>query len=785
MKLAPLRRSSLGRVNGRLLFAALVCWLMSSFVFSQNMELIDQLHRQLKSASGKDRFDLMNSLAWEYRSAFPDSTTRYATLALALASDLDLERGQATSLNYLGLAQYYKGNFVGAYENYSAALDQATAAADSTEIGYANNNIGRLFSEQGMLTQSYPYFVTAESIFKDTQDNSGLAYVYQSFANLYRMQKDFVKAELNYQKALEIRKKIGNTRDITSAMVLLGKLYMEVQRTDDALLYFNKADSTSRVINDALAQAEIKILSGEYYLNKGELDRAEQLCLEGLAYILNSNNLKLVPRAYLVLGEVQLEKKAYGAAKKYLTIVKDLSTRMKYLDLKMQAHYFLWKLAELTQNREESLLHSNQYLVLKDSINDIDISGRMAKFQFQLEIERKQQENELLKSQEQKNQALILQQRQQTVGLMLLLTLAGALLYFQWRNAQKAKSTTVALKIQKREIESQAAEIRKQLNVIELKHNEAVQQREEITRINGALSEKVEEISRLNKALQNHLGTLLDFSKSKSVNFGSMVDAAEDIASLTARTLQVSRVSVWNFNHDANSIESVACYDLASGTFQEKIVLKLDQFPRYAEALHSKRIISAPFARTDADTSEFRESYLEPLNIHSMLDVTYSIDGQLGGLICCEQQGTPRTWKPEDIVFASSVSDVISLTYRSVQRREYERKIRQQAREIAKMNESLEQRVKERTVELESQNKQLTEYAFINSHLLRSPVSKILGLVNLMELDNGSDHKDIMYFLKTSCEELDSIVKKITIALDSGEHFDRSFLTREIPTKKE
>jgi tetratricopeptide (TPR) repeat protein len=766
----PSLSSRIGALVLFLIFSGLLPWQKA---YAQNLDLISKITSDLKTSKGKERFELLNNLAWEYRSAFPDSAIKYGEQALVLGRELQLSRGPATTLNYIGLAHYYKGNFVQAYEFYDRALKEATLSSDSIEIGYSNNNIGRLFSEQGMLTQSYPYFVTAETMFQDSKDDDGLAYVYQSFGAVHRTQKDFVKAEQSYRRALAIRERAGNTRDITSAMVLLGKMYVDANRFDDALLYFTKADSASQVIDDALAQAEIKILISEYHLSKNDLEEAERLTLEGLAYILNFKNVKLLPRAYLVLGVIQFEKKEYKAAGKFFTIAKDISTRMKHVDLKMQSHYYLWKLAEINQNRKEVLAHSNEYLVLKDSLNNIDISGRMAKFQFQLEIERKQRENELLRSHELENQATILAQNQQRIGLMLLLTLAGAILYFQWRHARRMKATNVALLIQKNHIESQAEEIKTQLDYIEVKHSEAVMQQHEIQRINTQLSEKVDEITLLNGALQSHLTTLLNFSKSKSVNFGSMEDAAQDIAKLTAGTLSVSRVSIWSFNEEANTIESIVVYDRASDTFHDKIILSLSQFPNYAAALHSKRIINADDARTDIDTRDFRDSYLLPLNIYSMLDVTYSIDGHLLGLLCCEQQGAPRKWKSEDVLFASSVSDVISLTTRSVQRREYEKRIRHQSKEIARMNELLEQRVKERTMELESQNKLLTEYAFINSHLLRSPVSKILGLVNLMQIDNGSDHKDIMAFLKTACEELDTVVKRITIALDGGEHFDR------------
>lgn len=709
----------------------------------QNISKIDSLRSLLASAQGEKKLTLLNDLAWECRSAFPDSTIRYAQLALDLSDHL----GQSNSktLNYLGLAHYYKGNFVRAYEYYEQAGKQARTSGDSTELAYSQNNIGRLFSEQGMLTQSYPYFVRAESLFQYVRDSSGLAYVYQSFANLYKQEKDFVRSEQRYRQALDIRKRLGNPRDIVSALVLMGKLYVDIKQFDDAVRYFQKADSVSQHISDAMAHAEVKILMAEYHLGKGNTTLAKPLCWEGLSYILGFKNVKLLPRAYLVLGEIAFKESEFVAARKYFSIALNLSRQMKYMESSMRAHYHLWKTAERLGNREDELVHSNEYLVLKDSVNDINLTDRIAKFQFQLEIERKQQENELLKANQAKSDSIIRHQYQQGIGLGIITLLALGLFYFQWRHARRKRIANQTLAEQKEKIES----------------------------INAQLKELVDETTTRNNTLQHHVTTLLEFSKSKVVNFGTTEQAVRDIARLTAHTLKVSRVSIWTYNKQARCLESVVFYELSREHFMDKLTLDLSNYPKYEQALNTTRIIDAADARTHEHTHEFTETYLKPFDIYSMLDITFSLDGELNGLICCEQQDAPRTWKMEDIIFASSVADITSLAYRSAQRRDYERRLRQQSKEIARMNELLEQRVKERTAELQNRNEQLTEYAFINSHLLRSPVSKILGLINLLEVDRNGDPKEMMRHLKVACDDLDSIVKNITIALDGGEHFDR------------
>lgn len=103
-----------------------------------------------------------------------------------------------------------------------------------------------------------------------------------------------------------------------------------------------------------------------------------------------------------------------------------------------------------------------------------------------------------------------------------------------------------------------------------------------------------------------------------------------------------------------------------------------------------------------------------------------------------------------------------------------------QSEEIKAINESLEQRVKERTQVLEEKNKQLAEYAFINSHVLRAPVSTMMGLINLISYSTLplEDQKIYEHLLETA-EVLDSIIFKINTAIDNGAHFDRNYLEPE------
>ncbi|WKV10700.1 hypothetical protein [Marivirga harenae] len=89
--------------------------------------------------------------------------------------------------------------------------------------------------------------------------------------------------------------------------------------------------------------------------------------------------------------------------------------------------------------------------------------------------------------------------------------------------------------------------------------------------------------------------------------------------------------------------------------------------------------------------------------------------------------------------------------------------------ELTSMNDGLDLMVKNRTTELEERNYQLTEYAFINSHLLRAPLARILGLTDLIRMESTDPKtQDLMDKLFNSCEELDEIIRLMSTQLSDG-----------------
>jgi signal transduction histidine kinase len=188
----------------------------------------------------------------------------------------------------------------------------------------------------------------------------------------------------------------------------------------------------------------------------------------------------------------------------------------------------------------------------------------------------------------------------------------------------------------------------------------------------------------------------------RSENFasGRLEPALKEIAEASARALETERVSVWLFNRDKSKMACVDLYERSAERHSAGAELEAAQYPSYFAALAEERTIAAHDARSDSRTREFKDSYLDSLGIHSMLDVPVRTGGSMLGVVCHESVGAPRRWSAAEQGFAASIGDFVALAIEASERRKAEDLLKEYSRE-------LERRVEARTQELVSKNLEL------------------------------------------------------------------------------
>jgi signal transduction histidine kinase len=96
---------------------------------------------------------------------------------------------------------------------------------------------------------------------------------------------------------------------------------------------------------------------------------------------------------------------------------------------------------------------------------------------------------------------------------------------------------------------------------------------------------------------------------------------------------------------------------------------------------------------------------------------------------------------------------------------------------INELNLKLEYRVNERTARIKEQNKKLIDFAYFNSHKVRGPLARILGIIELKKISTDSSCSTLNeYFdlVEKSANELDQVIKSINDLLESEAKEDLS-----------
>lgn len=94
--------------------------------------------------------------------------------------------------------------------------------------------------------------------------------------------------------------------------------------------------------------------------------------------------------------------------------------------------------------------------------------------------------------------------------------------------------------------------------------------------------------------------------------------------------------------------------------------------------------------------------------------------------------------------------------------------ILQQKEEIEVINNNLEQIVVDRTEKIKDQETRITQFAFINAHRVRSPLARIIGLLNLIHLEKNKPGilEEYLPVLQSNADELNERLKEVSIILN-------------------
>ncbi len=162
-------------------------------------------------------------------------------------------------------------------------------------------------------------------------------------------------------------------------------------------------------------------------------------------------------------------------------------------------------------------------------------------------------------------------------------------------------------------------------------------------------------------------------AEDEDISSGNLTDSFEKLTEEITDVIQVERASIWLLSEDKTALRCIALFENTTKKHSSGASIKSADYPHYFEAINKETRISAADAQNDERTSEFAQGYLVPLGIRSMLDAGIYAEGELKGVVCLEHTAEKRTWHSDEESFASTIASIAGQILANTERKHAER----------------------------------------------------------------------------------------------------------------
>lgn len=358
----------------------------------------------------------MLKLSSVYFSTTPAKAIIVAQNANRLARKINYLKGAAYSQKNIGIAYYYQGEYVEALASWKKSL--AIFDSINDQVGVANilSNIGAIYYNEGDYNNALENYLKSLKVSEKIKDTLRIVTALTNIGAVYIDKKATQEKALDYSlKALALSEIIDEKDAIATASVNIGEIYLENGDDQQALEYFQKSiDAMER--KDGVVYVMVSI--SKVYAKRKEYNKALKTLNEALEV---SRELNARPNMSHALVEKAI---IYSKLKDYKTSIKTyreaIAVAKEFNGLKdLQRAYKGMNTAYALIGRYDSAYKYQSLMTnVKDSLFNIDTEKLLSNQLFNFQIEKKQDEINLLKK-DQELQSLDLEKQKVVRNLVI------------------------------------------------------------------------------------------------------------------------------------------------------------------------------------------------------------------------------------------------------------------------------------------------------------------------------------------------------------------------------
>lgn len=342
-----------------------------------------------------ERTDILNSLAWELRSAEPGRSFAYAQEAYDLAEKWSYARGLAYGLLNIGIARRYQADYEAALSALLKALPIFQVIEDLQGRAAVLNWVGNVYFRMGNYPHALDYYLKSSVISEELQDVQQSASCLTNIGRVYYGLGDYKNSLLFHKRSLALREAMGDQQERAMVIWDISRTYYGMGEYDNALAYCRQSLDIRRKINDRRGMAASLHVLGDIYEKMGDHYRA----------LLNYHRSLVVVQAVdEKYGEAMTNSRIgalYTALHKpdqalpFLEHALTVARQIKAHEAEYETHRMLSELYRYLGDHQKALEHFEMFYALKEEVTDKQNQQMLQNLQRGYEIEKAQREAEI------------------------------------------------------------------------------------------------------------------------------------------------------------------------------------------------------------------------------------------------------------------------------------------------------------------------------------------------------------------------------------------------------
>src|SRR5688572_3621722 len=426
----------------------------------RTIQYIDSIKKVLAELKNTERIDALNHLGRAYQMLSPDTSRWYSSQALAGAKKINYARGMAFAHIYLARVENVSGrnssvqeqNLLTAisllekikdqkelgieygelasvylsqkkpelaieYYKKSIALKEKQGSTDET-LAWTLERISTTYKQIGNLKESFVYRIRFFELVKKINDPYGIMESLNQMAILFRDAGDIETAsDFNYQLINYVQTNLDTFKVYPPAYIYIGNAQLRLANYDSALSYFDKGIQITDLTfwNNDIKENYKKIIQtkrAKVYLNKNQYDKALECIAEPLEFFKKSKMPDQTMDVLLTMSNAYLGKKNFPQALQYSKEAFEIAKQTSSKEGIKDASKILWKTYHQLNNSDSAYYYLQQYMLVRESMEENRSANELAFFKATQEDEEKQARIELLSNQNKIKEQTLLLERQ-------------------------------------------------------------------------------------------------------------------------------------------------------------------------------------------------------------------------------------------------------------------------------------------------------------------------------------------------------------------------------------